>query len=299
MERILTAVDFSECSRRALQGAVELARAFESRLRVVYVDPERFEHLDPSEAEEPRRLRTARLSQELDAFITEDFKGEAEELERVERQVLAGVPHTALLEETDRWQASLLVAGTHGRSALERFLLGSVSNKLLHLAKVPLLIVPEFAHPRPGKILAAVDLGSATRVVLRTAAAWCAGLGAELTVVHVLDQLPEPVLFRLFPESEIKPTAKQVIDQRRGDVELAVKRFFPPSSKPRIDLLLGPPAREICRHVEEGEYDLVIAGVHEKHGLLDFGNTAARIAHRSPCSILIARPRASEGSTDA
>jgi nucleotide-binding universal stress UspA family protein len=291
MQRILAAVDFSSSSSRALEMALGLARAFQASLRVVYVDPERFAHLDPAEALLPRSLRTPRLERELAGLLRE--AGAAAEGVEAETRVLQGSSVAeSLLEEAAAWGASLIVAGTHGRSALQRLFLGSVSSKLLQLARVPVLVVPPDAGARPLKILAAVDGGPATEQVLRTAGAWARALGAELTVLHVLDQFPEPVLLRLYAEEDLKPELRRLLDQMRGTVHRAIETTFDGSSVPRVEFPLGIPYLEVCRTAEAGGYGLIVVGAHQRQGLLDVGNTALRIAHHAPCPILLARPPA-------
>jgi nucleotide-binding universal stress UspA family protein len=59
----------------------------------------------------------------------------------VSTEVLRGSPKHAIIEEAERWGADLIVVGSHGYSALERFLLGSVSQSIAHHAKCSVEIV--------------------------------------------------------------------------------------------------------------------------------------------------------------
>ena len=52
-----------------------------------------------------------------------------------------GVPHRTILEYADETGADLLVMGTHGRSGLDRLLLGSVTEKIVRTAPVPVLTI--------------------------------------------------------------------------------------------------------------------------------------------------------------
>jgi nucleotide-binding universal stress UspA family protein len=287
VQRILTAVDFSEGSRQALRSALALAEAFEARLRVLYVDPETFSHLAPSEVSQPRELRTHRLERELVALTAE--AGGGGHAEGIETVVRIGAAPAEILAEAAEWGASLLVAGTHGRSAIGRLFLGSVSTKLFHLAPCPLLIVPQESEPKPARILAAVDGSPSTETVLGTALAWSRTLGSEVVVLHVLDQFPEPVLMRLYPEHDLKTDLQLLVEGIRARIEAEVESVFPAEARPQVVFPVGPPYLEVCRHAEMGHFGLVIVGTHEKRGALNLGNTAARIAHHCPCSVLVAR----------
>jgi nucleotide-binding universal stress UspA family protein len=59
----------------------------------------------------------------------------------VETAVLVGAPKHAIIEEAERWGAELIVVGSHGYNAFERFLLGSVSQSIAHHAKCSVEIV--------------------------------------------------------------------------------------------------------------------------------------------------------------
>jgi nucleotide-binding universal stress UspA family protein len=60
----------------------------------------------------------------------------------LQQRVLSGDPVSAVLTELDRGGYDLCVVSTHGRGGLKRLLLGSVTEKLVRMAKVPVLTVP-------------------------------------------------------------------------------------------------------------------------------------------------------------
>src|SRR5258708_14160310 len=57
-------------------------------------------------------------------------------------EILAGPPREAILDEADRWKADLIVMGSHGYGAWQRFLLGSVSQAVVAHAKCSVEVVP-------------------------------------------------------------------------------------------------------------------------------------------------------------
>ena len=62
---------------------------------------------------------------------------------------MIGVPWEAILAQIDNFEPDLVVMGKHGRHCLGRLLLGSVAEKVVHLARVPVLIVPLEPRPAP------------------------------------------------------------------------------------------------------------------------------------------------------
>jgi nucleotide-binding universal stress UspA family protein len=136
-ERILVPTDGSECADAAATEAVELAKQFGASLHAVYV------------------VDAAALPSTIDAgYVSEALEDAGEEaLERIgeranaagvaafESDVVYGTPHRAIVQYAEDAGVGLVVMGTHGRSGIERYLLGSVTEKVVRTADVPVLTV--------------------------------------------------------------------------------------------------------------------------------------------------------------
>ncbi len=53
-----------------------------------------------------------------------------------------GKPHKAIIKAADEWKADLIVIGSHGRTGLDRLLMGSVAEHVIRHSSIPVLIVP-------------------------------------------------------------------------------------------------------------------------------------------------------------
>jgi nucleotide-binding universal stress UspA family protein len=153
IQRILCPTDFSEFSRRALEYAVVLAERFRADLVALYV----LSGAEPLvDGEPPWRTVTER-----DARLRESFLEKLRHF--VERAKLAGVPARialregravdGILSEAGEWPADLIVLGTHGASGFERLALGSVTEKVLRKACIPVLAVPREPEGAPAENL--------------------------------------------------------------------------------------------------------------------------------------------------
>jgi len=137
--RILVATDFGEASERALELALELAARFDSELTLVHIwEFPSFEYLDglptPNEfAEHVAEAARARM----DATIRTIEPRHA----NVRSIVKMGIVWLALLHAAEEAKSDLIVLGTHGRRGIKRAILGSVAEKLVRLAHVPVLTV--------------------------------------------------------------------------------------------------------------------------------------------------------------
>ena len=138
MRRILVAVDFSENSARALDLALELG----GRLGVdvhalhgcVLLAHALAEGAHPEASDFEARVK-AEIERQLTA-LQASAKGRGVDLvtHRVD-----GNPAECVLAEARRLGADLICLGTHGRSGLDRLLLGSIAERVLRLSPVPVL----------------------------------------------------------------------------------------------------------------------------------------------------------------
>lgn len=133
MKRILAALDGSEPSLHAARTAAELARATGAELTLAYV-------LRPVllPMEVPEVMQKAWLESE-ESHGKQVLASAAEKLGGAKTVVLSGDPGAALVEEAARHD--LVVVGSRGRGAAARVLLGSVSDRVVHLSPKPVLVV--------------------------------------------------------------------------------------------------------------------------------------------------------------
>jgi nucleotide-binding universal stress UspA family protein len=293
MERILAAVDFSDCSRRALQAAFELSHAFAAPLRVLYVVPEVFGHLGATPHVLPVQPDASRPERELTDLILQEFKGVVEDFSRIDKKIREGVDYLEILKEAKSWSPSLVVVGTHGRSAVGRLFLGSVSDKVLRQARVSVLVVPEAAPVRPKRLLAALAADETAEAVLRAADELRRALGAELGLVHVADERLEPGLTRLYPSEELAKGIEALGRAARERVEAALQRVFPDGPRPAVAQRRGAPFLEIRAEAEQQKAELVVVGAGRG---AELGVTAARVVHHSHVPVLVVRPQAPGGA---
>jgi nucleotide-binding universal stress UspA family protein len=152
--RILVAVDGSETSRRAFNAALDLAVSNGAVLEAFYAvenTPMYFEApgYDPSIL----RNRLVEQGKELSAELAQAMreKGIEGDLVTGEASSLDDVS-VLVLNAADAFKADLLVMGTHGRRGFQRLILGSVAERVVRQATLPVLLVPSAAgRERPAE----------------------------------------------------------------------------------------------------------------------------------------------------
>lgn len=180
-------------------------------------------------------------------------------------------------------KSSLIVLGSRGLSALDRFMLGSVSTRVVHHAGCSVLVAREPARPLR-RILYATDGSreSANVITFLRKNFLPLGMrtggraeGIDVVVMHVMPFLRYP---------ELKETGRSVVAHA---AERLRKSGFQTEEVPRI----GNPADEIITYAEQHEVDLIVSGARGLGAVARFflGSTSTKILHHGHCSVLIVR----------
>ena len=222
---------------------------------------------------------------------------------RLDAMVKWGLPLTGIIDVLKKQQTDLVVVGSRGLSGVRRFLLGSVSEGVLHSAPCSVLISrgPRKRGAQPSakglRILLAVDESDHALAAAR----WLRALrlsAADVTILHVvappgdgtsqLLTLTAPK-FREAAQAMIRVTkerGRQVLERMR---KLVAHRGL--SAHPA--LVEGHPAEEIIRAAQRTHADLVILGSRGMTGLKGafLGSVSRKVARHAPCSVLVVRSR--------
>ncbi len=286
LSKILVPVVFSARCEDATRYAAALACRFHGELTLLhvyvplwasYAAPEGY--ATPPQIEYESGLKRSR--RQLDEFLGDELRDL-----RVRREIFDGDPAQAIVEFAKSETCDLIVMPTHGYGPFRRFLLGSVTAKVLHDACCPVFTGPHLEHPpamgSPSfrKILCAIDLGPQSRAVLEQAA-WFAGeFAADLTVIHVL------------PGEVTRAGAVYFDPQWRADLAAEARcritvlrdELHAPGE---ICIEAGAVAAVVRDTAESISADLVVIGRGRGHGLMGRLRTNAyAILRESPCPVL-------------
>ncbi|MGE0593285.1 MAG: universal stress protein [Vicinamibacterales bacterium] len=299
---ILCPVDFSECSRRALEQASTLARWYDARVTVLHVYPPppitaaaTFEVGGPGTPVPVADVDLAALETEVRAFMGEAFEGLAVDV----RLRTAPSAHREILEVVSALDIDLLVMGSHGRTGFERLFLGSVAEKVLRSATCPVMIVPAHGEGHParalttsGHVLCPVDFSEGSLAALEYALSLAEEGDATLTLLHVIPIPPE--LAAHFPRAA---DVDRVRAEAEADALRQLRALVPETARQYCTVesraVIGSPAHEIEREAAGRPADLIVMGVQGR-GTLDrlvFGSTAERVVRGARCPVLVLRAR--------
>jgi nucleotide-binding universal stress UspA family protein len=194
LSRILVPVEFSPRCEMAARHAKALAAHFHAEITLLHVvvpvvaygAPEALAY---SAALDVAEDRAALAKAHMDNFLPREFG-----VLTVERVIREGDPAQGIVACAAERQSDLIVLPTHGYGPFRRFLLGSVTAKVLHDATCPVWIGPHLEKaPAEGEmrlrqVVCGVDLGPESAAVLKWAGELAHEFNAHLTVVHAIPE---------------------------------------------------------------------------------------------------------------
>jgi nucleotide-binding universal stress UspA family protein len=141
IQHMLVPLDLSAPSLQALDYAIALAEKFQARVTLLHV------LTTPALAGGLEMESGTALVAYMDQLETDARQAMEYHAQRVrmaglacDAEVLPGVPFQRIIDLAGERQADLVVIGTHGHTGLQRFLLGSVAEKVVRLAPCPVLV---------------------------------------------------------------------------------------------------------------------------------------------------------------
>lgn len=299
IRRILCPIDFSDHSRRALDHALAIAHWYESQVILLHVSPLMpVAAYAPGSGMPPYVALTPDARQALVSSMKR-FATEAGASAPVEFEIAEGDTAPTILATASELTADLLVLGTHGRSGFQRWVLGSVTEKVLRQATCPVLTVPRGADDAVPvvfrRIVCAIDFSECSMHALEYATSLAQEANAHLTIVHVLE-LPPDIPREVHENVLAGPrNLKEYIALAEGECRARLKDAIPDRVRAslRVDTVLGAgkPYREILRVAAEHSADLLVTGVHGR-GPIDrmlFGSTTQHLVRQASCPVLTLR----------
>lgn len=295
VRHLLVATDFSEIADAALARAVAIAKAHGAKLTLAYaeavVDARATGESAPALLEELDTLAAALKEDERRQLDTRLAKIRGEGVE-VDVAVRGGPPDEAITHLASAIGANLIVVGTHGRTGIGRFLLGSVAELIVRRAPCDVLVSRGTATTGMfGKPLVATDFSpTAERALLSTLD--LVGPGVPIQLVHAWQY---PVgswgLGLLGPHSSAATAVRDAITRTADEHAQRLLASHQRDGHPlAFELAEGSPADVVTRLASERGYDLVAIGTHGYRGVERFllGSVAEATVRHAPCSVLIA-----------
>jgi nucleotide-binding universal stress UspA family protein len=215
---------------------------------------------------------------------------------QVTAETAAGSPAWEIISKADAWKPDLIVVGSHGRSAVGRFFLGSVSQKVLTEARSSVRIARGRVEvdTSPVRVVVAVDGSAGSRFAVQSVASRSWPAESESRVIIVEDPLGPSGLARLVP-----PVAKMLEESNQEDLvwvqktaDKAIQELQTTELNVSSVVETGDPKTVIVEHAEKWGADCIFVGSTGLSGLVSrflLGSVSAAVAARAHCSVEVVR----------
>lgn len=291
-DTILVPTDGSGHSVRAAEHGYYLARLFDATVHVInVVDVQRAGGM--FDAGGVDQAFVDRLKEEGKEAV-ETVEAVGDERDAVKTAVVTGDPAETILEYADDHGADMIAMGTHGRTGLDRYVAGSVTERVVRLATVPVLTVRATDRSRIAgdydDVLVPTDGSETAAAAVDHGLAIAQPADARIHAVNIVDvgglvaspdNTPPPeVLERLTSEAEAM-TDRIATHARELELEAvtAVREGFP--------------ARDLLEYTEENDIDLVAMGTAGRTGLNRYllGSTTERLIRHAEMPVVAINTR--------
>ena len=295
-DRLLIPLDGSQFAERALEPGLALASAGASQVLLLRVPVYR-RVLSPSAAGYGWIATDHEQLQGLNES-TQYLETKVAEFSSLGLDILpivgSGDAASAIVDTATNSQVNLIVLTTHGYSGLTRWMLGSVTERVLRSAPCPVLVI---RHQQPmRRVLICLDGSKLAEKALEPCFQLASILAEQITLLRVdhhqdltnielgllemadselckeLDQHPEKRLLYYLD------CIRSKYQDRGLQIETAVEQ--------------GDPARSILEYAEENSYDLIAMATHGYTGLRRwvYGSVTEKVLRNVCCAMLVVRP---------
>ncbi len=286
IEKILCPVDFSQASLRAADYAIALAANYEAELHLLHVVS-------------PVLYSADQYAFNVGEIVLAMEKQATREIKKLEKKVRAagvafkddirtGDVEREIRNTIDAANVDLLVMGTHGHRGLEKWFMGSVTEKLLRRSPIPMLITRDSNKagkipPALRRILVTTDFSEGTDNALAYAFSLAQESQAKITLLHVISD---------YAPANIEGGGPALSVSVRKRLEEMIPEAVHDWCDAEVRVEFGSPYAVILKTLASRKIDLLVMNIHGK-GMLDralLGSTAERVVRASACPVMLIPP---------
>lgn len=300
MKKILVAYDGSPGADLAVKdmlrgGFPERAEARVASFADVWLPPA------PPEGVEATDERYAAVRQKAHDLLQEAQKIAVEGARQVHQKfpawtvtncAKADSPAWGIIAEARRWGADLIVIGSHGRTPLEKFFLGSVSLKVAAEAFCSVRVVrPRSQSHRAMQILVGVDASLESQRAVEEVLNRSWPPGTEIQLVAIVDEKLKTHLLKRKEISRSSTALDRVEDWMAPILEEYRAKFAARDLTAHTHVFEGDPKSTLLRHADKWDVETIFLGARGlDHGdRLYLGTLASAICTRAHCTVEIIR----------
>lgn len=208
---------------------------------------------------------------------------------RVEPEAHGDSPAWAIIKKTEEWDPDLVIVGSHGRSRLGRFILGSVSQKVVTEARCSVRVArgPAVRTYAPVRILIGVDGSPGAEAAVHAVAERVWPAGSDVRVIAAMD--PMMATSSAWTEGDEQDADQQAWVRKK--VEAWAERLRVQKLAVSFALKKGNPKWVLIEEAEQWGADCIFVGAKglRRYERFLLGSVAAAVVARAHCSVEVVR----------
>jgi nucleotide-binding universal stress UspA family protein len=313
MNTIIVPLDGSPLAAQIVPYVRTLARYYDATVRLLFAvsegqrrqffanNPDVLWNTDEAPLEGAEDEPDERMLDELRAYGKQHLEPVAHDLRtaglEVETEVTFGWPSTCIVEVAANHDAALIAMVTHGYSGIRRWALGSVTDKVVHLARTPVFIVRGSDEPLPEeplavqRILVPLDGSDFSRQALPVATnlATCAGAALHLVQAASPGHDYPPLVRAIVPGGKQEQPTQQALKAAEQNIAAAAEELRQAGYTVSTNVVAGYPAEVIIEEAHTRQSDLIVMATHGYSGVQrwSLGSVADKVLHATKTPLLL------------
>jgi nucleotide-binding universal stress UspA family protein len=291
-DTILVPTDGSDHAVRAAEHGLYLARLFDATVHLLnVVDVQAAGGIFDAGGVDAAFIE--RLEAEGEDAIA-SVEAVADETDALHSEIVRGEPSEAILDYADDHAVDVIAMGTHGRSGVNRYIAGSVTERVVRLAEVPVLTVravdeTSFAGDYD-EILVPTDGSEPAAAAIDHGLAIAEATDARVHAVNVVDVGGIASGSEYAPMSDLRAHLRGAGERATDEI---ASRAREAGLEAVTDVREGPPARTLLEYVSDREIDLVAMGTAGRTGINRYllGSTTERVIRHCDVPVLAVNAR--------
>ncbi len=297
-KKILVPLDGSKLAEQALPTALKLATAVGGQIILMRV-PQYHEVMTMASVggEMPPVALSGDDSHEAEAYLNEVALFHNRETVHLVTRLGDGDPASAIVDIAAAEEVDLIVMSTHGRAGLARWALGSVAEKVLRAATVPVVILRDDQPIE--QILVTLDGSDLAATALEPALRLAQALEAKVTLLRVQPyesyanrlEIDEYMRFEYGLDKNLEDLTRERIRWYMEDMLDKQAHFGVPL---QYAIVMGFAADEILAYAEKEGLDLIVMSTHGRTGLSRwvYGSVTEKVLRGTTCGMMVVRSMA-------
>lgn len=298
--RILVPLDGSKLAEQVLPYVATFAAALGSTVELIRcIEPVSPDMADPAHGILLSQAAESSLTRAKDYLETISLSLRRAGL-LISHAAYEGDPASKILEAAERDPTTLIAMSTHGRSGLTRWVLGSVTSKMLQVTENPMLVI----HPQEGAaatgrvklshLVVPLDGSRVAEQILPHAIAVAKALKLKVLLVRVTPAPADYYRYMEYPVGRYQDFSKEVDEAAQQDLQDTEAKLLQ-QDLPQVErrLMHGQPAAAVVDVVKEVPESLVAMTTHGRSGVGRWvlGSVADRVVRHTGSPVLLIRAK--------